>query len=212
VGTQRLDFLYGNTGRGKNIALKPGVGFCFRKHYSLIVDLVKGAWAQYVRRYNANRLAEKTDLHEFLFGSERANLDVVRPILREFQSGQCFYCHRPLRGEAEQVDHFLPWSRYPVDLGHNFVLAHASCNGRKSDRLPAAHHLNGWVEHNRRLGRDKGREFDRRGVVHDLAISARIIDWAYQQTGEFRGLTWLQATELEPLPGNWRESLAALLN
>src|SRR5262249_39480494 len=52
VGTQRLDFLYDNIGRGTTIRLKARVGFCFRRHYPLVVDLVKGAWAQYVRRYN----------------------------------------------------------------------------------------------------------------------------------------------------------------
>jgi len=212
VGTQKLDFLYDNTGRTSSITLKRGVGFCFRKHYLLVVDLVKGAWAQYVRRYNADRLAEKTDLHEFLFGSERANLTVVRPILEHFQSGACFYCRKPLKQEAGHVDHFTPWSRYPVDLGHNFVLAHASCNERKSDRLPAAQHLNAWVEHNQNLGRDKGREFERQGVIHDLSTSARIIDWAYRQTSEFKGLTWLRAKELEPLPADWNHLLATLLN
>ena len=212
VGTQKLDLLYGNSGGGISITLKPGVGFCFRKHYPLVVDLVKGAWAQYVRRYNADRLAEKADLHEFLFGSERANLAVVRPILQHFQAGLCFYCHRPLREEAGHVDHFVPWSRYPVDLGHNFVLAHASCNERKSDRLPAAPHLNAWVEHNQTVGRDIGREFERQGIIHDLPTSARIMDWAYSQTSEFKGLTWVRAKEFEPLPANWHDALATLLN
>jgi 5-methylcytosine-specific restriction endonuclease McrA len=212
VGKQNLDFLYDKGGGGAGVTLKPGVGFCFRKHYSLVVDLVKGAWAHYIRRYNANRLAEKTDLHEFLFGSERANLDVVRPIVREFQSGACFYCRRPLHEEAGEVDHFIPWSKYPVDLGHNFVLAHGSCNGRKSDHLPAARHLAAWAGQNLSLGGDMGRAFERRGVAHDLGISARIAEWAYRQTSEFNGLTWARAKEMEPLPANWRESLAALLN
>jgi hypothetical protein len=44
-------------------------------------------------------------------------------------------CRRPLK-EAGHVDHFIPWPRYAVDLGHNFVLAHASRNERKFDRLP----------------------------------------------------------------------------
>lgn len=212
VGAQKLDFLYENSGSDTIINLKPGVGLCFRKHYPLVVDLVKGAWARYVRRYNANRLAEKTDLHEFLFGSERTSLDVVRPIVREFQSGACFYCGKPLREEAGHVDHFIPWSRYPVDLGHNFVLAHASCNEQKSDHLPAAQHLNAWVEQNRKLGGDKGREFERRGVIHDLTTSIRIADWAYKQTCEFEGLTWVRAKELEALPANWHDSLSTLLN
>lgn len=212
VGTQKLDFLYDNTGRGRAITLKEGVCFCFRKHYPLVVDLVKGAWAQYVRRYNADRFAEKADLHEFLFGSERACLAVVRPILEHFQAGLCFYCHSALREDAGHVDHFVPWSRYPVDLGHNFVLAHASCNERKSDRLPAALHLNAWVEHNQVVGRDKGREFDRQGITHDLSTSARIMNWAYRQTSEFKGMTWLRANEFEPLPPDWNHSLTTLLN
>lgn len=213
VGSQQLDFLYDRSGGSDtSITLKPGMGFCFRKHYPLVVDLVKGAWAQYVRRYNASRLAEKTDLYEFLFGSEHANLAVVRPILRHFQEGACFYCQQPVMKEAGHVDHFIPWSRYPVDLGHNFVLAHAACNEQKSDRLPAAQHLDAWVKHNQRVGRDKAIEFQRRGVFQDLATSARVMDWAYRQTNEFHGLTWLRAKTLEPLPADWNHSLVSILN
>ncbi len=40
----------------------------------------------------------------------------------EIQEGRCFYCERRLGG-APHVDHLVPWSRYPVDLGHNFVVA-----------------------------------------------------------------------------------------
>src|SRR5262249_5123765 len=151
VGDQKLDCLYGNSGNGERITLRPGVAACFRKHYSLVVDLIKGAWAQYVRRFNADRLSEKADLYEFLFGSERSTLAVVRPILQHFQDGLCFYCGNQLKQEAGDVDHFIPWSRYPVDLGHNFVLAHVSCNALKSDRLPAAQHLNAWVVQNQRV-------------------------------------------------------------
>lgn len=212
VGTQKLNFLYDQVGTGTSVTLKAGVGFCFRKHYPLVGDLVRGAWLQFVRHYNANRLAEKTDLHEFLFGSERANLAVVRPIVRACQSGKCFYCDRPLREEAGQVDHFIPWSRYPVDLGHNFVLAHAACNEQKSNRLPAVRHLDAWVKHNRQVGGDKAREFERVGIIHGLATSARIMEWSYRQTSEFNGLTWLWAKELEPLPAGWNQSLVTLLN
>jgi hypothetical protein len=68
------------------------------------------------------------------------------------------------------------------------------------------------VEHNQRVGRDKGHEFERQGVIHDLSTSARIVDWAYRQTCEFKGLTWLRAKELQHLPGDWNWSLARLLN
>ena len=39
--------------------------------------------------------------------------------------------------DAGAVDHFIPWRRYPLDLGHNFVLAHSACNSSKGDRLAA---------------------------------------------------------------------------
>ena len=49
-----------------------------------------------------------SDLHDFLFGSERASLAAVKPILLEVQKGDCFYRHRPLRDESAHVDHFIP--------------------------------------------------------------------------------------------------------
>jgi hypothetical protein len=71
VGREQLDFLYENTGTGKTIELKPGVAFCLRKFHALISDLVRGAWARYVRQNNLDLLGETADLNEFLFGSER---------------------------------------------------------------------------------------------------------------------------------------------
>jgi hypothetical protein len=212
VGRERLDFLYANTGRGKRIVLKPGVAFCFRTHYAMVADLIRGAWARYVRRFNLAAMGNTTDLHEFLFGSERSSLAAVKPILYEFQRGECFYCRRPLRDDTAHVDHFVPWSRYPVDLGHNFVLAHATCNGKKSDRLACAEHLNAWVEHAARFAKQMGREFDRNGIVHYLPTSVRIARWAYGQTFNCQGLTWVRMDELQGLPPDWDQTLRQLLN
>jgi hypothetical protein len=49
---------------------------------------------------------------------------------------------QPVRG---QVDHFVPWSRYPDDTLDNFVVADNSCNGFKSGSLAAADHLTRWT-------------------------------------------------------------------
>ena len=173
--------------------------------------MVKGAWARYVRRYNLPVMGSTSDLHEFLFGSERTSLAAVKPILNEFQRGACFYCRRPLRDETAHVDHFIPWSRYPADLGHNFALAHASCNAKKSDRLAYADHLNAWVEHTGNLAPEMGREFSRGGIVHDFPTSARIVKWAYTQTFDCRGLTWVRMDELQGLPPDWSRSLMRVL-
>jgi 5-methylcytosine-specific restriction endonuclease McrA len=94
-----------------------------------------------VRQQNLEVLGETADLNEFLFGSERAALAVVRPVLLDIQRGRCFYCQAPLTPAATHVDHFIAWARYPVDLGHNFVLADSKCNSQKRDRLPACDHL-----------------------------------------------------------------------
>jgi hypothetical protein len=47
-----------------------------------------------VRQQNLDILGETTDLNQFLFGSERASLAVVRPVLIDIQHGLCFYCSK----------------------------------------------------------------------------------------------------------------------
>ena len=212
VGNEKLDFLYHNAGQGSQITLKPGIAFCFRKHYGLVADMVKGAWSRYVRRFNVEVLGGRADLNEFLFGSERANLKAVSAIINEFQSGTCFYCQRPLKGDVSHVDHFVPWSRYPVDLGHNFVLAHGACNGKKSDRLAAAVHLDAWCEYQQENAKNLAVEFNRLGILNDFKSTLRIVHWAYNQTFDSHGLTWLRNQELQPLADGWNKSLGVLLN
>jgi len=212
VGDERLEFLYRNTGQGNQITLLPGVAFCFRKHYGLVADMVKGAWLRYVRRFNVSALGDRADLNEFLFGSERANLADVKNILEDFQSGECFYCRRSLKDDKAHVDHFIPWSRYPVDLGHNFVLAHATCNGKKSDRLAAHEHLEAWAEYQSHNARLLSTEFNRSGILNDFQSSIRIVNWAYTQTFENQGLTWLRNDVLEPLATDWANPLKQFLN
>jgi hypothetical protein len=51
-----------------------------------------------VRQQNLDVLGETADLNEFLFGSERNNLAVVRPVLMDIQHGDCFYCGRGMTG------------------------------------------------------------------------------------------------------------------
>ena len=209
VGQESLDFLYANTGIGKIIILHPGVAYSFRKFHPLIADLVRGAWVRYVRQQNLKIVGEITDLNEFLFGSERAPLAVVRPVLLDLQRGQCFYCNGTLQPAHTHVDHFVAWARYPVDLGHNFVLADSRCNGRKRDRLPACEHLAVWTERNARFGEQIGKALEERGIVSQLAASNRVAQWAYSQTEAAHGLTWLKADEMVPLAAGWRKLLEA---
>ncbi len=212
IGKEQVPFLYEVPSRRSAITLKPGIAFCFRKHYSLVADLVKGAWARYVRRFNLALLGESADLQEFLFGCERSSLGVLVPVLNEIQEGTCFYCSGPLREQSAHVDHFIPWSRYPLDLGHNFVLAHGGCNGKKSDRLACSRHLDRWIERLERNGEILAGRLERSGILCDLGSSLRIANWAYTQTFDCQGMTWLRGDDLVPLQPGWDQTLNRLLN
>jgi len=207
VGQQRLDFLYENHGDGRAIQLRPGVAYCFRKFHALISDLVRGAWVRFVREQNLELLGETADLNEFLFGSERNNLALVRPVLLDLQRGRCFYCKGGISAATAHVDHFVAWSRYPLDLAHNFVLTDSRCNNQKRDRLPACDHLAAWAERNALFGEQITREMESKAILAHLGASNRVAGWAYAQTEAAKGLTWVRADEMVPLAAGWRDLL-----
>jgi hypothetical protein len=98
-------------------------------------------------------------------------------------------------------------NRYPIDLGHNFVVADSRCNNQKRDRLPAVDHLAAWAERNARYGDQLRDALAECGLVAELSASKRIAEWAYGQTEAAQGLTWLRADEMVPLNRNWRSLL-----
>src|SRR5262249_18064441 len=186
VGDVRLEFLYENLGRGNRITLKPGVAYCFRAFYELIRDLIEGAWVRFVQKLNVNKLGNISDLGRFVFGKGGACLEAYRPILLDVQKGVCLYCQKPLSRQSE-VDHFVPWSRYPADLGHNFVLAHDKCNNAKADYLAAENHLAAWVERNQEHQSDFQARLVEAALPCDLAATVQIARWAYRQTAQATG-------------------------
>ncbi len=97
-----------------------------------------------------------------------------------------------------------PVDNVSLDLGHNFVLAHATCNERKGDRLAAEEHLQRWAERNVDHGGALAAAFDELGLLHDLAATARVAEWAYQQVEQTRGRVWVQGSELRLLRERWR--------
>ena len=203
------EFLYQrDTYESRRITLQPGVAGCFRSFHPFIVNMVRGAWVDHLLRMRTNRglVGEQGDLSEFLFGSERRPLDEFRAILREHQSGRCFYCGQGVTG-AGALDHFIPWVRYPVDLGHNFVFAHPKCNSLKRDYLAHPDHLLRWREQNLDCADELGEQFD--GVVlrHDAYRSRRIAHWAYEQAELARARVWVAADEFQGLGSEWRRVL-----
>jgi hypothetical protein len=125
------------------IVLRPGVGSYLLELNGLLRPLIHRQWVMMVARINK---LEEARLERFLFGTTRIGFDLVRPALRDFQNGSCFYCHRPMDRMTIDVDHFIPWSRYPEDGMANLVATHSGCNRAKSDFLAATHHVVRWAE------------------------------------------------------------------
>jgi hypothetical protein len=123
------------------------------------------------------------------------------------QKEKCFYCSKTIKGEGGEVDHFIPWTKYPVDLAHNFVLADRGCNGKKRDRMPHVDHLAAWTERNR-IHADQITAKVVNQLSCDLSCATRIAHWAYLQTENAGGLTWLRGDELLALSPEWRNHIA----
>jgi len=129
------------------LLLRPGVAENLVRLNGVLRPLFYRQWALMVA--SMNRLPE-AELERFLFGSERVPLDTIRAPLRDLQDDRCFYCHRRLDRRAD-VDHFIPWSRYPDDGLDNLVAADPRCNGSKRDFLAAAEHVERWVRRTQQL-------------------------------------------------------------
>lgn len=198
IGGAQAHFLYEYPlpERG-TVTLKSGVAFMLRTFQPLIQQLARSGWLNHVRQNQRNHQAigRMDDLEQFMFGTSRTALTHVAPLLNRLQSKKCFYCGRELR-ETPDVDHFIPWIKYPRDLAHNFVLAHAECNRRKSDMLAAERHLQNWLERNLRFGAEITGEM--KGVLADNGCSNRVAKWAYEQGVATAAHGWVekQATEL----------------
>lgn len=110
----------------------------------LLRPLIYREWAGMVAQINK---LEESRLQEFLFGANRVPLEPVRMGLREMQDDRCFYCGEKFKSAVE-VDHFIPWSRYPDNGIENLVAAHRGCNGAKRDFLASAAHVHRWMSRN----------------------------------------------------------------
>lgn len=106
----------------------------------LLRPLVHREWARFVASRNQ---LEQDSIEEFLFGARRRSLQSLRAPLRDLYTGRCFYCEGELRSSFE-IDHFLPWAKFPDDRLDNLVPAHRGCNNDKRDALASIDHLERW--------------------------------------------------------------------
>lgn len=132
----------------KHLTLKPGVAACLRRLRGVIVALVQARWARWIRENN-EKLAADRELEEFLFGASRTNVAVYAERFYELQSGRCFYSGDKLaKPNAGEVDHFIPWSRYPFDSPFNLVLASRKVNNEMRDQLKSIESRDLWLQRN----------------------------------------------------------------
>jgi len=124
------------------ILLLPQVGEYFVQLAGLLRPLIQRRWASMIAQVNQ---LEEAQLETFLFGAVRTATATVRAGIWEIQDKRCFYCEKKLVEPTQgEVDHFVPWSRYPDDSLDNFVVADRRCNGAKSSSLAAHPHLERW--------------------------------------------------------------------
>ncbi len=185
-------FLYPHERGSKEITLNAGIAYCFRRFYDLVTHLAKTAWVEKIQtiKHNQILLGDKTQLTDFLFGVNRSSLIAIRPFLIELQKDICFYCNKRLGEPTPEVDHFIPFARYANDLGHNFVVAHRSCNNAKRDHLAALHFRDKWQRQNLE---------DHQGLITqavspyfycDAEKSRVVSDWAYRIAEENGSRLW----------------------
>lgn len=128
------------------IQLKENVGEYLVRLNSLLRPLIQREWSRFVADINQ---LEEARLQRFLFNTTRAGAAALCNPLSELQNHYCFYCHEKIGSNENtkpEVDHFIPWARYPNDSLTNYVVAHSKCNRDKRDHLAANVHLEHWVE------------------------------------------------------------------
>jgi hypothetical protein len=205
VGDELLDCFYANELVDGAITLKPGVAACLALQFPVVQALVQLSWLRFVQRLPGNQalIGKGGDLAGFLFGADRSFLGKLSEGLLGLQEGRCFYCRSALRG-GPHIDHFIPWVRYPRDLGHNFVAAHDKCNGDKADRLAAVPHLERWLERNAAKKAALNEIFSTARVLHDANTTIQVAAWSYESVDRAGGLVWEAGDNLIYLNRDWR--------
>lgn len=195
LGGQSEQFLYNALPNG--VELLPGVAYCLRRFQPLVQQLSRNGWIDHIKGNRLNRpiLGDQDDLESFLFRTSRKSLQIISSGLRKI-SNRCFYCQQALREEAD-VDHFIPFSQYPRDLMHNFVLAHPTCNRSKSNLLAAKEHLERWVDYVNREDQNLKTIGSAAGKISDLSAMYAVARWGYASAVQSSAQAWVKSKVFE---------------
>jgi 5-methylcytosine-specific restriction endonuclease McrA len=192
VNGQTHEFLYRLQDSKQQLILLPQVMYCLRQFSEIIEELCQKRWIDYIRanRQNLVVLDGLPDLNQFMFAPSRSQLNAVANVLVDLQESRCFYCNKSMKKGHYAVDHFIPWSLYPADTGHNFVLADNKCNSHKSNYLASENFRVLWEERNHLHDNIITKEISQLGFLTDLQRSHRVADWAYRQGEENQYVMW----------------------
>lgn len=192
INGQTFEFLYCLEDSKQNLLLRPKVMYCLRQFSEIIEELCQKRWIDYIRgnRKNLLVLDGLPDLNEFMFAPSRNQLGQVANVLIDLQQCQCFYCGKSLKNKKYAVDHFILWSLYPADTGHNFVLADEVCNSQKSNYLASEDFLEQWMIWNQLHNQTIQNEISQLGFLTDIDRSHRVAGWAYEQAKENGYFMW----------------------
>lgn len=192
VNGQTHEFLYRLQDSKQQLILLPQVMYCLRQFSEIIEELCQKRWIDYIRanRQNLVVLDGLPDLNEFMFAPSRSQLNAVANVLVDLQESRCFYCNKPMKKGHYAVDHFIPWSMYPSDTGHNFVLADSQCNLKKSNFLASDEFLYKWQERNEAQDLIIVDRISGLGFLTDKDRSHKVAEWAYAQANENNYIKW----------------------
>ena len=183
INGQNFEFLYQFEQSKQQLTLLPQAMFCLRQFSEIIEELCQKRWIDYIRKNSSNApiLNKLPNLEQFMFEPSRNQLNAVANVLVDLQDYKCFYCNKPMKKGNYAVDHFIPWSMYPSDTGHNFVLADSSCNSKKSNLLASDEFLHKWKERNEEKDLIIVDRISILGFLTDKERSHKVAAWAYVQ-------------------------------
>lgn len=192
-------FVYTYSDNKTSLTLTPEAGFCFRKFSEYIIQYAKQGWINHIKSNKRNQsiIGPIDDLESFLFGNTRKSLDCIRPLLLDYQCGKCFYCNRSIL-KGSDVDHFIPWKKYPRNIAQNLVLSCSSCNRSKSDMLAAKDHLKKWVDEVLDNS-ERAKGIAEYGFTSSKECSLKVTNWAYQNAVTAKAKSWINAKEFEQI-------------
>jgi 5-methylcytosine-specific restriction endonuclease McrA len=187
---QKDQFIYQYSPDRELLTLKPNAVFSLRQFSDYIIQYAKQGWIDHIKqnRLNQEIIGPKDDLESFLFGSNRSTLSKITSILLEYQNRKCFYCNKSVTKNSD-VDHFIPWKKYPRDLAENFVLSCPACNRSKSDMLAAPSYRDQWMTMAVN-NKERSEEIAKNGFISDKECCIRVASWAYTNSKLAKSILW----------------------